>query len=277
MNNLQVPDQQTKAIIKAFADHYDIPVTGITNMGGKPYVNSAGLMAKAKKLGLKSIKIVIEQPATRQNMSAVVRATVKLKDGSEFEDYGFGSKDSIKMSTLHNPDFITMTTITRAKSRALRSATGFGLVSAEEVSLGDSTLSADQTNLNALESPKALPEKKELEIDVEVNDQEPIEGVEEDVKVEENLKKEDLKEMDKVKEIDAETEKIRNEIMAKNAEDIFGTEERKKNIEELRALIEAKNYDVNKLLDRYMATKIEELSDSQLKVFKGLVEKGLIS
>lgn len=124
---------QQNTIIKAFAEKYDIPIMGVNMLGGKPYPNAMGLTAKAKKLGLKSISIDIEKAASKDDLSAIVKAKVKLKDGSEYEDYGFGSKESIKMSSLHNIDFITMTTITRAKNRALRGATGFGMVSFEEI------------------------------------------------------------------------------------------------------------------------------------------------
>lgn len=142
MNAITQQDSTNNAIIREFAKHYDLPVMGVTNMGGKPYVNSAGLMAKAKQIGLKSIKIDIEKAAMKDDLNSIVKATVKLKDGSEYEDYGFGSKESIKMSTLHNVDFITMTTITRAKNRALRSATGFGMVSIEELIVADGMYSS---------------------------------------------------------------------------------------------------------------------------------------
>jgi len=93
-------------------------------------------------------------------MTSIVKAIVILKDGSEYDDYGYGSKESIKMSTLHNPDFITMTTITRAKNRALRSATGFGLVSVEEMVVADNMYAdrgiaeVEGSKLAALKAPQ---------------------------------------------------------------------------------------------------------------------------
>lgn len=167
--NAVTQQNPTNTIIRKFAEHYDLPVMGVTNMGGKPYVNSAGLMAKAKQIGLKSIKIDIEKAAVKDDLSAIVKATVKLKDGSEYEDYGYGSKESIKMSTLHNPDFITMTTITRAKNRALRSATGFGMVSIEELIVADGMYSSGGSESVDLENTNLVSLGQSEEIKTTIN------------------------------------------------------------------------------------------------------------
>lgn len=260
--HLQQLDNDPTAIMRKFADHYDIPVTGVTNMGGKPYVNAAGLMAKAKKLGLKSVHVNVEKSATPADLSAIVKAVVELKDGSEFEDYGFGSKASIKMSTLHNPDFITMTTITRAKNRALRSATGFGLVSAEEVAQADTMYSADDTNLSAItDSNLDSIEAPKIEL--------------KDVKVEKKeVTHEDLHEMDKVKDRTPEQKKIVEDSVRKTAEEIFGIDDRRDKVIEFELLVESKKYDTKKMFDSFMVSNASELSNSQLDICMQAVNKG---
>ena len=85
--------------IKDYTTKHKIPEEGLTILGGKPYINYTGLIFKAKSLGLKSVKVELLKEATPTDLSAKVKATVILKDGSEYEDFGFGSTASIKMST----------------------------------------------------------------------------------------------------------------------------------------------------------------------------------
>lgn len=131
------PDQKlnpAQAQIKEFAEALDIPTTGVTLLGGKPYVNKIGLLHKAHQIGLQSITAEqLSNANENENMTAGYKAYIDMKDGSHFEAEGWGSPKSIQMKTLHNPDFINMTTETRAKNRALGLATGYGYVSAEEI------------------------------------------------------------------------------------------------------------------------------------------------
>lgn len=151
-----------------YAKALDIPLIGITNLGGKPYVNSTGLLYKARNMGMAGISVEIIKSATNEDMSAIAKATVKMKDNAEFEDMGMASRESVKMTTLHNADFITMMAVTRAKNRALRSATGVGLVSSEEMKEADDQYVVT-TNLDApAEAPAIEAPKKTTVKDVEV-------------------------------------------------------------------------------------------------------------
>lgn len=125
---------QVQQAIMAYAEKMDMPPEGVDILGGKPYPNATGLLTKARKLGLKGIKVDLEREATKENgMSAKAKATVFMSDGSYFEEMGLASPISVPMKTLHNPDFLSQMAITRAKNRALRSATGVGHTSAEEM------------------------------------------------------------------------------------------------------------------------------------------------
>lgn len=162
-NQIQNTSQAPAVISQAIKDYtakHKIPEEGLTILGGKPYLNYTGLIFKAKSLGLKSIKVELLKEATPTDLSAKAKATVVLKDGSEYDDFGFGSNTSIKMSTLHSADYINMTTITRAKNRALRSATGVGLVSAEEMEGQPDCYNTGQDNASKLLNKKKEPEQK---------------------------------------------------------------------------------------------------------------------
>jgi len=49
-----------------------------------------------------------------------------------YADEGWASDQSVKMSTLKNPDFINMMALRRATNRAKRQAVGLGLLTTEE-------------------------------------------------------------------------------------------------------------------------------------------------
>ncbi len=129
----QIPSQVTQ-----FCKELDIPIAGVTLFQGRPYVNKIGLLSKAHKIGLLGIEIEpIKNAWESKEMSASYKATVTMRDGSKFEDEGWASLQSVKMSTLKNPDYINMMAITRAKNRALGNATGCGYISAEELDIAD--------------------------------------------------------------------------------------------------------------------------------------------
>lgn len=153
MNNyMQNQNGGINTLIQKESEKLGINPKGMDVLGGKPYINHTGLLEIAKRIGMAGIKVEPVHRATKEEPWAEYKATVAMKDGSFYEDYGYGSRDSIKMSSLHNADFINMTTITRAKNRALRGATGMGLVSAEEI-MGQPTAS-NETKLDQIEAPK---------------------------------------------------------------------------------------------------------------------------
>lgn len=142
------------AAVQSFIKTHELPIEGVTILGGRVYINGVGLLVKAKKMGLKGIRVEIVKSATKEDLNAIVKATVEMMDGGIFEDFGYGSTDSIQMKTLHNADVITMTTITRAKNRALRNATGVGLVSAEEMKDASDMYSGEDAPKLALPAPE---------------------------------------------------------------------------------------------------------------------------
>jgi len=121
----------------------EIPVSGITILGGKPYINTAGLLYKAYEVARahQGIKRITAEPlkdkdgnpmiAKQPGDTAVFIGRVEFQDGQVFEDIGEASVKNIKMSTIH--PFLNSMAARRATNRALRLATGVGLVSAEEI------------------------------------------------------------------------------------------------------------------------------------------------
>jgi hypothetical protein len=105
----------------------------VVNLSGKDYPLFAGILAEAHERGLQSIETELIQIPTGENESvAIVRATVRMKDGSAFSDYGDASprNTSARIATA----LIRMAS-TRAKGRALRDAINVGQTMLEE--LGD--------------------------------------------------------------------------------------------------------------------------------------------
>ncbi len=240
-NQIQNTSQAPAVISQAIKDYtakHKIPEEGLTILGGKPYLNFCGLIYKAKSLGLKSIRVEILKEATPTDLSAKVKATVVLKDGSEYEDFGFGSNASIKMSTLHSADYINMTTITRAKNRALRSATGVGLVSAEEMEGQPTCHNTGQDNAS-----KLLNKAKKT-----------VEG--------EVVKPEQKSEPEKI----VENELALNKLFGCEKEPEQKKEEPKMTMEEgnlLLAAIEESDSELDKVLEFYKVKAIYDLSNSQ--------------
>lgn len=144
-----------------------IPLSGLTILGGKPYINVTGLDAKIKALeerGLvKAEQIVeeIERPTKENGNRAGFKCTITLFDRKSFQealqkikspsveiirelkeaftyryqDVGWASPDSVKMSTMKSLDFIIMMASRRASNRAKRAAVGCGLTSVEEMDI----------------------------------------------------------------------------------------------------------------------------------------------
>lgn len=153
--------------IIAIAHEENVPVSGITLMGGRPYINSCGLDSKIKekaktldwdfvgveiqeiqragqevkdrRAGFKATVIFFDKKGFQKAIEKcqVISEQVldKLKEifTHRFSDEGWASIDSIKMSTLHSVDNINHMSIRRATNRAKRQAVGCGLTSVDEM------------------------------------------------------------------------------------------------------------------------------------------------
>lgn len=142
-------------LIKAVAKRLEITPQGITILGGKPYVNKTGLTYKVQKdprqvkyikaypviLPIKMLEMVKGENQVyflgySEDGTAMHHGVVEFKNGELFEDEGeanakYLTKDYNKMSTMI-PYTISLSA-TRATNRAMRLATGVGLVSMEEL------------------------------------------------------------------------------------------------------------------------------------------------
>lgn len=136
---------QAQIAVLQMAMNLEIPASGITILGGHPYINTAGLLyktfaiAKAEHQGVK--KITSEPLKDKDGSYMISREAgqpaffigrVEFGDGTIFEDFGEASVANIKMSTIR--PFLNSMAARRATNRAMRLATGVGLVSAEEIS-----------------------------------------------------------------------------------------------------------------------------------------------
>jgi len=96
----------------------------IVNLSGRDYPLFAGILAEAHERGLQAIETeLIQIPGADNDYVAIVKATVRMKDGSVFADYGDSSprNTSSRIATA----LIRMAS-TRAKGRALRDAINVG-------------------------------------------------------------------------------------------------------------------------------------------------------
>jgi len=164
---MSLPERQKKPSIEEICRIEGIPVTGITIMGGSPYINVTGLDKKldnlCKNQGLvkKSIRYEEIQRATKENgMHAAGWGIVELFDQTGFlqalkelngtggafsvkdirdiythtyKMRGFASPETLKMASMQLQDNIEMMAERRATSRAKREATGTGLTSTDEM------------------------------------------------------------------------------------------------------------------------------------------------
>lgn len=103
----------------------------IVNLSGKDYPLYAGILAEAHERGLQSIETqLIQVPSAENEYMAIVKAVVRMKDGSFFEDYGDASprNTSPRIATA-----LIRLASTRAKGRALRDAINVGQTMLEEL------------------------------------------------------------------------------------------------------------------------------------------------
>ena len=145
-------------LIQEVSKQLGIPMSGVDILGGKPYINKTGLLAKVQKDPRRVIKIkatpvlyaieiqLLNQPTDEdfkkyfigcsKDGTAVYHAIVQFEDGSVYEDEGTANAKYLnrqwgKMSTMI--PYVNELAATRAVNRTLRLATGIGLVSVEEL------------------------------------------------------------------------------------------------------------------------------------------------
>jgi hypothetical protein len=89
------------------------------------------VLAEAHERGLQSIEAsLIQIPASENDFTAIAKATVTMKDGTRFEEFGDASPKNVsaRIATA-----IIRMAMTRAKGRALRDAVNIGQTLAEEI------------------------------------------------------------------------------------------------------------------------------------------------
>ncbi len=105
----------------------------IINLSGNAYPTYQGVLAEAHERGLQAIETELLQIPTADNEhTAIVKATIRMKDGSTFEEFGDASPRNVNARIA--AALIRMAS-TRAKGRALRDACNIGQTMLEE--LGD--------------------------------------------------------------------------------------------------------------------------------------------
>lgn len=194
--------KEQQELLAEIARQEDIPLTGLTLLGGKPYINVTGLdvklrnMCEKEKLVLLSVEYApfevkvaqdgkyraggmgIVRLFDREGFQKALEALVKGKEPltreildslkdlyvRTFKMNGWASSQTLQMSTMQNVDNIEMMAARRATNRAKREATGTGLTSIDEV---DEVLSEEgQADEEAKERVAALlskPEPKEVD------------------------------------------------------------------------------------------------------------------
>lgn len=103
----------------------------VVTINGKQFVQYAGLVDLAHKLGIRSVKTDLVQIPTADNKAVCIcRAEVEMQDGKVFT--GIGDASPANVSPRLVPALIRFAE-TRAKARALRDATNVGMVALEEL------------------------------------------------------------------------------------------------------------------------------------------------
>lgn len=145
---------------KQQAVEMDLPLDGITILGGKVYVNNKGLtiMLRRDERGPGSVAVEVVKDAwddcilstIRQRMGstskdaaarwadaglmrAKCKARISFPDGSHYEAYGDASIITMGMPAMHNPDYANHMSETRSVNRAIRRATGLDTTAEEMV------------------------------------------------------------------------------------------------------------------------------------------------
>jgi hypothetical protein len=114
----------------------------VVTINGKQFVQYAGLVDLAHKIGIQSVKTDLIQIPTADNKAVCIcRAEVEMKDGKVFT--GIGDASPANVSPRLVPALIRFAE-TRAKARALRDATNVGMVALEELDHEEETMPVRQ-------------------------------------------------------------------------------------------------------------------------------------
>lgn len=128
----------------------------IVQLSGKDYALWAGILAEAHERGLQSIETTLVQvPADDNGQTAIVKAVVTMKDGTQFTDYGDANPRNTSPAMAKA---LIRLASTRAKGRALRDAINVGQTMLEE--LGDMD-DAQPRNGGQPQTPHAAARAKE--------------------------------------------------------------------------------------------------------------------
>jgi hypothetical protein len=103
----------------------------VVQLQGRDYALYAGILGEAHERGLQAIETeLIQIPSEANEHTAIVKATVRMKDGSVFQDYGDANprNTNARIATA----LIRMAS-TRGKGRALRDAINVGQTMLEEL------------------------------------------------------------------------------------------------------------------------------------------------
>lgn len=103
----------------------------IVNLRGKDFVLYAGLLDLAHQKGIRRLETELVQLPTEANRGeCVVKATLELKEGEVYTDYGDANPTNVNRPIAAH---IIRMASTRAKARVLRDATNIGLTALEEL------------------------------------------------------------------------------------------------------------------------------------------------
>lgn len=119
-------------------------------LNGKTYPLFAGILNEAHERGLMAIETTLVQiPGPDNDDTAIVKAIVRMKDGSVFEDYGDANprNTNARIATA----LIRMAS-TRGKGRALRDAVNIGQTMLEELPDLDSPVGGSVSPVGRAES-----------------------------------------------------------------------------------------------------------------------------
>lgn len=138
----------------------------VVSLSGRDYPLYSGILSEAHERGLSSIETQLIQIPTEENGStAIVKAIVRMKDGSTFEGYGDANPRNV------NPRIATALlrmAETRAKGRALRDAINFGQTMLEELpDLEEHALASPATNGHGKARAAAAVERAEQPLPVD--------------------------------------------------------------------------------------------------------------
>ncbi len=103
----------------------------IVNLRGKEFVLYAGLLDLAHQKGIRRLETeLVQLPDDANGGECVVKATLELKDGEIYTDYGDANPSNVNRPIAAH---IIRMASTRAKARVLRDATNIGLTALEEL------------------------------------------------------------------------------------------------------------------------------------------------